>query len=73
MKLLRIGAPGLERPATIDPQGRLRDLSAHVPDIADEALSDASVRRLAEIDPATLPLIDGTPRIGPCVGKKSRL
>ena len=73
MKLLRIGAPGLERPATIDPQGRLRDLSAHVPDIADEALSDASVRRLAEIDPATLPLIDGTPRIGPCVGRVGKL
>ena len=69
MKLLRFGPRGQERPGLIDPQGRLRDLSAHVPDIAGETLSPASLARLAALDPSTLPAVPGEPRIGPCVGR----
>lgn len=68
MKLIRYGAVGQERPGLIDAQGRMRDLSAHVPDIAGAALSPQSLARLAAIDPASLPLVDGSPRIGACVG-----
>ena len=73
MKLLRYGPPGQERPATLDAQGRARDLSAHVADIAGEALSAASLARLAAVDPSTLPLVEGTPRLGACVGKVGKM
>ena len=69
MKLIRFGAPGQERPGLIDPEGRLRDLSAHVADIAGDALSPASLARLAALDPASLPAVAGHPRLGPCVGQ----
>jgi 2-keto-4-pentenoate hydratase/2-oxohepta-3-ene-1,7-dioic acid hydratase in catechol pathway len=69
MKLLRYGPPGQERPGLLDGAGRIRDLSAHVPDIAREVLLPDSLARLAALDPETLPLVEGTPRIGPCVGE----
>ncbi|MBA5777571.1 fumarylacetoacetate hydrolase family protein [Stappia sp. F7233] len=68
MKLVRYGAAGAEKPGLIDAKGDLRDLSAHVDDIAGEALSDATIGRLAALDQASLPLVPGNPRLGPCVG-----
>ncbi|WP_374642954.1 fumarylacetoacetate hydrolase family protein [Tabrizicola sp.] len=65
MKLLRYGPQGQEKPGLIDAEGAIRDLSAHVPDLAGSALGDLG--RLAGIDPESLPLVPGTPRIGPCV------
>ncbi len=67
MKLLRVGPDGAEKPALLDSAGKLRDLSAHVKDIDAEALSPAGLAKLAALDPNSLPLIDGTPRIGACV------
>ena len=67
MKLLRIGAAGAEKPAILDAQGKARDLSAHVKDIDGAVLSPESLAKLAAIDPATLPLLDG--RIGACVAR----
>ncbi|WP_179402748.1 ureidoglycolate lyase [Burkholderia guangdongensis] len=69
MKLLRYGPHGQEKPGLLDAQGRIRDLSAHVPDLAGDVLSDAGLARLRTLDPATLPLVPGEPRIGPCVGR----
>lgn len=68
MKLLRYGAVGAEKPGMMDNQGVLRDLSAHVPDINGAALGPDTLARLRAIDPATLPTVDGNPRIGACVG-----
>jgi len=68
MKLLRYGEKGQERPALLDANGGIRDLSAHVPDIAGATLSPASLARLRDLDPASLPLIEGQPRLGACVG-----
>ncbi len=68
MKLLRFGPKGQERPGLLDAGGRLRDLSGHVEDIADDALLPEGLARLAGIDPDDLPLVEGDPRIGPCVG-----
>lgn len=73
MKLLRIGPKGQERPALLDGEGRLRDLSAHVADIDGAALAPESLARLRALDPATLPLVDGEPRIGACVGHVGKL
>ncbi len=69
MKLLRVGPKGLEKPALLDPAGVLRDLSGIVADIDGTTLSPESLRRLAALDPASLPVVAGAPRIGPCVGK----
>ena len=68
MKLLRYGEKGQEKPGLLDEQGILRDLSAHVPDITDSMLGAASLDRLARLDPASLPRVEGEPRLGPCVG-----
>jgi 2-keto-4-pentenoate hydratase/2-oxohepta-3-ene-1,7-dioic acid hydratase in catechol pathway len=67
MKLLRCGETGAERPAILDASGQVRDLSAIIPDLSGNALSPQSLDRLRQIDPSTLPIIPGNPRIGPCV------
>lgn len=69
MKLLRYGPQGQEKPGLLDAQGRLRDLSGQVADLAGEALGAESLARLRQLDPNSLPLVDGTPRLGPCVGR----
>jgi len=69
MKLLRYGPQGQEKPGLLDAQGRLRDLSGQVADLAGEALGAESLARLRQLDPDSLPLVDGTPRLGPCVGR----
>lgn len=68
MKLLRYGVKGSERPAILDNDGVLRDLSGVVPDIAGTALLPASLSSLRQIDLTTLPVVAGKQRIGPCVG-----
>ncbi len=67
MKLLRYGPPGQEKPGILDANGKIRDLSQVCHDIAGATISPDGLARLAKIDPATLPLVAGTPRLGPCV------
>ena len=69
MKLLRVGPLNAEKPAVLDGAGVLRDLSAHVGDIDGDTLSPAGLAALARIDLATLPAIEGTPRIGACIAR----
>jgi len=73
MKLLRYGPMGQEKPGLLDRDGKIRDLSDVVRDIDGEALSPASLDRLRRLDPATLPLVSGNPRLGPCVGGVSKI
>ena len=65
MKLLRYGASGEERPAVLDAAGGIRDVSAHVADWDAAELAGESLRRIGALDPASLPRVDGKPRIGP--------
>ena len=69
MKLVRFGSRGAEKPGVVDADGRIRDLSAVIDDIAGAALSPEGLARLAAIDPATLPLAPEGARIGACVGR----
>jgi 2-keto-4-pentenoate hydratase/2-oxohepta-3-ene-1,7-dioic acid hydratase in catechol pathway len=69
MKLVRFGAPGREKPGMLDAQGRIRDLSKVIPDIAGDELSPKGLAKLRKVNVDKLPLVRGTPRIGPCVGK----
>jgi 2,4-didehydro-3-deoxy-L-rhamnonate hydrolase len=67
VKLVRYGRSGAELPGLIDDGGNLRDLSAIVDDIDGAALSD--IAKWGGVDPQSLPLVAGAPRLGPCVGK----
>ena len=72
MKLLRHGAPGAEKPGLLDADGRVRDLSAIVPDIGGDTLLPANLQALRNLDVTSLPIVEGVPqqdlRLGPCVG-----
>jgi 2-keto-4-pentenoate hydratase/2-oxohepta-3-ene-1,7-dioic acid hydratase in catechol pathway len=68
MKLLRYGSPGQEKPGLLDAEGNIRDLSNHVADIAGEALLPDSLARLKALEAASLPRVEGSPRLGSCVG-----
>ncbi|SAK68284.1 FAA-hydrolase [Caballeronia fortuita] len=69
MKLLRYGPKGQEKPGLLDAEGRIRDLSKVVDDIAGATLTEAGLAKLRAADPSSLPVVDGNPRIGPCVGR----
>jgi ureidoglycolate lyase len=69
MKLLRYGPKGQEKPGLLDAQGKIRDLSKVVGDIDGAALTDESLAKLRALDPASLPVVEGNPRIGPCVAR----
>jgi 2,4-diketo-3-deoxy-L-fuconate hydrolase len=77
MKLLRYGLPGAEKPGLLDADGRVRDLSAVIDDLAGDVLTPEGLGRLAALDPTSLPLADGVPqqdlRLGPCVGRVGKL
>lgn len=76
MKLLRYGPKGQEKPGCLDEQGRVRDLSGHVDDIAGVALLPDAIAGLKALDITSLPIVDGAPqkdlRLGPCVGQTGK-
>ena len=67
MKLVRFGAAGDEKPGVIDKHGNLRDLSAYIDDITAQNLSDEKLSELSKINLNTLPIMDKSTRLGPCV------
>jgi 2,4-diketo-3-deoxy-L-fuconate hydrolase len=64
MRLLRHGPAGQERAGILDAEGRLRDLSAHVPALDAACLHPAALARIAAIPVGSLPLVEGDPRLG---------
>jgi ureidoglycolate lyase len=69
MKLFRYGEPGQERPGLLDAQGVRRDVSAVIDDLTPATLAPQTLQRLAALDPASLPEVPATARLGPCVGQ----
>ncbi|MFT6580795.1 MAG: 2-keto-4-pentenoate hydratase/2-oxohepta-3-ene-1,7-dioic acid hydratase in catechol pathway [Alphaproteobacteria bacterium] len=67
MKLLRFGDTGAEKPGMVDADGAIRDLSSAVADIGGDVLSPDSIEKLKAIDPTSLPKVERSPRLGPCV------
>lgn len=67
MKLLRYGPAGQEKPGLLDIDGNIRDLSVHISDVSGEHLSDDELLRVSQLEHDKLPLVEGNPRIGPCV------
>ena len=68
MKLLRYGTQGIEKPGMMAADGTIRDLSGHIEDLTGAELSDAGLVRLRDIDVNSLPVVEGSARLGPCVG-----
>jgi len=74
MKLLRYGPKGQEKPGLLDAAGRIRDLSGVVADLGPAEISPEGLARLKVVDPASLPLVEGTPRLGvPVAGTRKFL
>lgn len=67
MKLLRYGEPGLEKPGILDGEGKIRDLSGHVPDVNGEVLTPEGLNKLRQINIRQLSRVEGEVRYGPCV------
>jgi len=72
VKLLRYGAPGAERPGLFD-AGVIRDLSSRIDDVSGLALCPERIDALRAVDPRSLPVVQGSPRIGPCIGSVGKL
>ena len=68
MKLVRFGPAGREKPGIVDSDGRIRDLSKIVPDIAGDVLSSRGLAKIRKAPIAKLPMVRSGARIGPCVG-----
>src|SRR5579883_864614 len=67
MKLVRYGKAGHELPGVVDSESEIRDLSSVIADVSGAAISPSGLARLRAVDPATLPVVEGDPRMGPCV------
>jgi 2,4-diketo-3-deoxy-L-fuconate hydrolase len=65
MKLLRYGPRGREKPGLLDHSGSIRDLSHLIGDLGPKELLDGTLGRLAGVNPTSLPLVAGAPRLGP--------
>ena len=68
MKLLRHGKFGNEKPGIIDHEGKIRDLSSHIPDINGNSINSESLKKIGAIDLSTLPIVSNDTRLGACVG-----
>ena len=72
MKILRVGQIGKEKPAVIDGDGKIRDLSSVISDFTPETLNIESINKINEINFSNLPELDPSNRIGACVSKPSK-
>ena len=72
MKLLRVGKKGEEKPAALDKNGKIRDISSHIKDFNPDNLNFETVNKLSNVNLETLPEIPGSERIGPCVSKPGK-
>jgi len=72
MKLLRVGEPGKEKPALIDKEGNFRDLSSIIKDLDPNTLNFETIDKIKAADSLSLPKIEASSRIGPCVSKPSK-
>lgn len=73
MRLLRYGPAGAERPAVLDDDGTVRDLSDHLGDVDARGVTPTALERIAALDRRALPPVTGTPRLGPCIARPGKV
>ena len=69
MKLLRVGNKGKEKPAALDKNGKIRDISSHIEDLNSETLNFETIKKLENVNLQDLPEISNSERIGACIDK----
>ena len=69
MKLMRVGDVFLEKPAILDSEGNIRDLSAHIDDIDGNLFASGKIAKISSLDLSSLPIIDKSCRVGPVISK----
>ncbi len=67
MKLLRVGEKGKEKPAVLDGNGKIRDISSHVSDLNPHNLNFETISKIQSVDTSSLPEISSDQRIGSCI------
>jgi len=72
MKLLRVGEKGKEKPALLEKDGKIRDISSHIFDLNPEYLNFETISILKNIDTKKLPEISKSVRIGSCISKPGK-
>ena len=72
MKLLRCGNKGSEKPAAVDKNGKIRDLSSHISDLNTKNINFETLSKLQKIDLGTLPEVSSSIRIGPCISQPGK-
>ena len=72
MKLLRVGQKGSEKPAALDKEGKIRDISSHIGDLNPEHVNFETMSKLQNVDLSSLPELSSSERIGSCITKPGK-
>ena len=72
MKLLRVGQKGSEKPAALDKEGKIRDISSHIGDLNPDHVNFETISKLENVDLSSLPELSSSERIGSCVTKPGK-
>jgi len=72
MKLLRCGSIGNEKPAALDKEGKIRDLSSHINDLNPKNINFVNLEKLRKVNLEKLPEISNSTRIGSCISKPGK-
>ena len=72
MKLLRVGQKGREKPAALDKEGKIRDISSHIDDLNPDHVNFQTLSKLQNVDLSSLPELSSSDRIGSCVTKPGK-
>ena len=72
MKLLRVGQKGKEKPAALDKDGKIRDISSHVKDLNPDYLNFKTISKLQSADLSSLPELSSSERIGSCITRPGK-
>ena len=72
MKLLRVGQKGKEKPAALDKDGKIRDISSHIKDLNPDYLNFETISKLQSADLSSLPELSSSERIGSCITKPGK-
>ena len=67
MKLLRVGEKGKEKPAILDTDGKIRDISSHINDLNPENLNFETMSKIQSADTSNLPELSSNQRVGSCI------
>ena len=72
MKLLRVGAKGNEKPAALDKDGKIRDISSHISDLNPDNVNFETISKLQNADLSSLPELSSSDRVGSCITKPGK-